>query len=720
MWTILVVLAVSVTIATIASLKAVRKYDAVSHIAISKEANNSLRVGEENESGAAFDYSMELDTQASIIRSNSLALQVINDFDLAENPAFNPGAANLHRTVTGQAHLTPEQEADLLKIWSEGLSVAKVPRTRMIEIRFTSRDPRLAAQIANALTSGYVERNFKTKYESTMQATDWLSKQLSDLQLKVEVSEQALVNYQKANGIVGVDEKQNITTEKLADLNKDLTSAESDRMQKQAVYELAQQEPTNLSSLANNGLFQKLRETEADLERQYAQLSTQFGPSYPKVLEVSNQLRQAHEAVKAEVDRAVGRAKTEYRSAFDRERMLRSALGQQKIAATQLNEQSIEYLRLKREAESNRALYDSLNQKLKEASVTSSLKLSNVSIVDTARVPSTPSSPNVRSNISLALLFGLLGGVGLALLLETLDNTVRTPEQAEDISSLPSLGTVPLTLDEAAAKSKSSSTSIMVGAPANPRKTMGLISFERPKSKVAESYRALRTSILLSSIGRPPQLLMLTSALPQEGKTTTSINTAIVLAQKGGKVLLIDADMRRPSIHQVFGIRPGNGLSTLLSGTSDFEDCVVIAEDIPNLDVLPAGPQPPNPAELLGSNLLRDYLTRWRKQYDFIVVDTPPVLSVTDAVLLSAQMDSVVLVLRSGKTTKEALRRARQLFDKVNVRVLGVVVNAVDLQSPDAQYYGYDYGYSDSHSYYDEEAKATPSNTTAKTIVETN
>jgi capsular exopolysaccharide synthesis family protein len=435
------------------------------------------------------------------------------------------------------------------------------------------------------------------------------------------------------------------------------------------------------------------------------------------VLEVSNQLKQAHEAVKSELDRAVGRTKVEYQSAFDRERMLRSALGRQKIAATQLNEQSIEYLQLKREAESNRTLYDSLNQKLKEASVTSGLKLSNVSIVDTARVPSSPSSPNLSSNISLALLFGLLSGVSLALLLEMLDNTVRTPEQAEDVSSLPSLGTVPLTCEEPATKAKSNSNWITVGARANPRKEMGLISFERPKSKVAESYRALRTSILLSSIGHPPQVLMLTSALPQEGKTTTSINTAIVLAQKGGNVLLIDADMRRPSIHQVFGIRASKGLSSVLSGSSSFEDSVVTAADIPNLDVLPAGPQPPNPAELLGSSLLHDYLTRWRKQYDFIVVDTPPALSVTDAVLLSAQMDSVILVLRSGKTTKEALRRARQLFDKINVRVLGVVVNAVDLHSPDAQYYGYDYGYS--HSYYDEEATALTSSAALEKITKT-
>ncbi|MEO8727160.1 MAG: polysaccharide biosynthesis tyrosine autokinase [Acidobacteriaceae bacterium] len=718
LWAILLVLAVAVTFAVLISLKAVRQYDASTHIAISKEANNSLRVGAENESGAAFDYNIELDTQAAIIRGPALALEVIEDLDLAERSAFNPKFAELQRTATGQPRLSPEQESGLLGIWDRGLAVTKVPRTRMLEIRFTSSDPRLAAQIANALTNAYVERNFKTKYESTMHATQWLSRQLAELQLKVEVSEQALVNYQKSSGIVGLDEKQNITTAKLSDINKDLTSAESERMQKQAIYELAKKEPANLSSLASNLLFQRLRETESDLERQYAQLSTQFGPSYPRVLEVNNQLRQAHAAVEFEIERAVGRARNEYESSFDRERMLGSALERQKVEASQLNEESIEYLQLKREAESNRTLYDSLNQKLKEASVTSSLKLSNVNIVDTARVPSSPSSPNVRGNIALGVIFGLLGGIVLAMLLEALDNTVRTPEQVEEISALPALGTVPLTLDagEATGKTRRKATAINIAPHAALRKQMGLISFARPKSKVAESYRALRTSILLSSIGHPPQVLMLTSALPQEGKTTTSVNTAIVLAQKGGRVLLIDGDMRRPSIHQIFGIRALKGLSSILSGSSSFEEAVVTAPEIHNLDLLPAGPQPPNPAELLGSSHLQEFLLDWRDKYDFIVVDTPPVLSVTDAVLLSARMDSVILVVRSGRTTKDALRRARQLFDQVNVRVMGVVVNAVDPRSPDAQYYGYGYGSSGSRSYYDEadEADAAAAGALAK------
>jgi capsular exopolysaccharide synthesis family protein len=594
------------------------------------------------------------------------------------------------------------QESALLNRWNAGLTVNKVPRTRMIEIRFTSSDPKLAARIANSLANAYVDRTFKTRYEATLQATQFLSKQLADLQLKVETSEQALVNYQKTHNIVGLDDKQNITTVKLDDLNKDLTAAESERKAKQSVYELARREPGNMPALAGSPLFQKLQESEADLERQQAQLSTQFGPSYPKVQEIKNQLAQVKSASQAEITRAVGRAKAEYESSLNREHMLREALNRQKTEATELSQHSIEYLQLKREAESNRALYESLNQKVKEASVTSNLKLSNITMVDPARVPSSPSSPNARGNLTFGLLFGMMGGLGVALLLEALDNTVRTTEQVEEITSLPALGMVPLSLS-AKPERASGGTALTTLSIQQPKQPAGLVALTRPRSQMAEAYRALRTSILLSAAGRTPQTILLTSALPQEGKTTTSVNTAIVLAQKGSRVLLIDADMRRPSVHKVFGLRTRHGLSSVLSGAQKLEDCVAPAPGVPNLDVLSAGTQPPNPAELLGSNSMRDLLEQWKEQYDFIVVDTPPVLSVTDAVLLSAWMDAIILVIRSGKTTKDALRRVRDLFRKVNLRLLGVVVNAVDMQSAEARYYGY-YGYgNEKDPYYAEE-----------------
>jgi succinoglycan biosynthesis transport protein ExoP len=589
--------------------------------------------------------------------------------------------------------------------WHGGLAVSKIPRTRMIEIKYTSPDPKLAAQIVNTLAAAYVENNFKARYESTMQASEWLSKQLADLQLKVETSQAALVKYERENGIVGIDEKQNTITSKLDQLNKELTGAEDERVQKQANYQLVTSGDLDaIPELSSNSLIQRFREEEGSLQKQLAQATTEFGPSYPKVLELNNQIKQIEASIKNETARIAARKRSEYDAALSREKMLRAAFEQQKQQANQLNEKAITYNQLKHDADSNRQLYDELQQKLKEAGITSGLKSSNVRVVDVARAPMIPSKPNVPNNLALGFLFGLIGGVALAFVMESLDNTVRTPEQVETLSGLPSLGMIPMSLDISTAKKKiRTSVALTTQAQTDLRKTtVSLLAHARPKSEVAESYRALRTSILLSSIGSAPKVIMVTSALPQEGKTTTSINTAIVLAQKGGKVLLVDGDMRRPTIHQTFKLRNRTGLSTVLTGSSSADDLIVPSSILPNLYVLPAGPPPPHPAELLDSTVMRALLDKWRQQYDHIIIDTPPVLSVTDAVLLSAQMDTVLLVIRSAQTSKDALRRSRDVLSQVNARVMGVVVNAIDLQSPDAYYYYYGSNYAG--RYYDESA----------------
>jgi capsular exopolysaccharide synthesis family protein len=334
-----------------------------------------------------------------------------------------------------------------------------------------------------------------------------------------------------------------------------------------------------------------------------------------------------------------------------------------------------------------------LLQKLKEAGVSAGLRSSNIRIVDVARVPTSPSAPNIPRNIVLGLALGLLGGVGLAFVLESFDNTVRTPEEAQIISALPSLGIIPLSSKLIAKNGRNGHPRLSLSSRSpETAGSLALITFARPKSELAESYRALRTSILLSSLGSPPKVIMVTSALPQEGKTTTSINSAIVLAQRGGRVLLVDADLRRPGIHKALGLRNALGLSTVMTGGEGSEDAIVSTE-IPNLFVLPAGPPPPQPAELLGSILMKDYLTRLRGAFDHIVIDTPPALSVTDAVLLSVEADSVLVVVRSGQTTKAALRRVRDLLSHVNARITGVVVNAFDLHSGSSYYYQYDSKY---------------------------
>jgi succinoglycan biosynthesis transport protein ExoP len=542
-----------------------------------------------------------------------------------------------------------------------------------------------------------------------MQASDWLSRQLVDLQMKVETSEEKLVKYQKDHQILGIDEKQNITTAKLDELNKELTAAESERMQKEAVYRLSEAGDTESASAVSVGaawqgktsehtspLLDKLQDSKADLKIQIAQLGTQFGPAYPKIAQLNNQLQEVDAQIQGEMKKVGGRLRGDYMASLQREKMLYAALEEQKVQQNKLNESAIEYSLLKRDFETNRTLYEGLLQKLKEAGVTAGLRSNNIREVDIARTPAAPSEPNIPRNLGFGFVLGLTSGIGLAFLLEGVDNTVRTPEQAQAISGLPSLGMIPL-----GPKSTSESNFKQGLAVASSKEAIELITQSRPLSQMAESYRALRTSLLLTSVGAPPKTILITSALPREGKSTTSINTAIVLAQKGTRVLLIDADLRRPSIHKTLGMGPRIGLSNVLTGGATLQQATVRSSLLPNLFILPAGTPPPNPSELLASARMFDLLAEVREQYDHIVVDTPPTLSVTDAVVLSTRADAVVLVIRSAQTTKPALRRARDILAQVNARVAGVLLNAVNLDSPDYYYY-YEYQGKYGHRYYDE------------------
>jgi capsular exopolysaccharide synthesis family protein len=524
----------------------------------------------------------------------------------------------------------------------------------------------------------YVQENIKAKYEATIQASDWLTRQLGDMRLKVETSQQKLVEYQKQNDILGIDEKQNIITSKLNDLNSALTAATADRIQKESTWRLIETNSPELLTKADpSSTIEQLRFREADLQSQYARESTQFGPNYPGVQEIGNQLKQVQTSIQAEIKRIGGRLEGDYRAALQREQLLQTALDKQKIEANKLNERAIQYSLLKRDLDTNQQLYDNLLQRMKEASVAAAMKAGNIRIVDPARAPTAPISPNIPRNLFLGLFGGLAAGIVLAFLVEVLDNTVRTPEQVLTVSALPSLGIVPM------------SSSRALAAESNGNSKVELIAHHYPKSEIAESYRALRTSILLSSSGAPPQVILITSALPQEGKTTTCLNSGIVLAQQGGKIIVIDADLRRPSVHESLGIRATGGLSTVLAGSTTPDEVIVRSPQLPNLFVLPAGPTPPQPAELLGSEQMKQLVQRLRGEYHHIVIDTPPALSVTDAVALSILADSVVLVIRSGSTSKEALRRTRELLFRVNAKVTGVVVNALDLRSPDLRNYYY-------------------------------
>jgi succinoglycan biosynthesis transport protein ExoP len=712
-WIVLTCLVTIFSVVTIASLKMTPVYEASGSIAINKP-DSTLNFKDSATFSLDYYDPTEMETEVRILQSDLLTLQVIKELNLDRQPSFGPKPAPALPSSLDLApdplQADPARTSALLGSFKGSLKVSLTPNSRIIEVRYRNADRQMAANVVNTLMQTYRDNNFKARFESTMQASDWLSKQLVDLQMKVETSQEKLVRYQKEHEILGIDEKQNIITAKLDELNKALTAAESERMDKEAFYRLIESgNPDVIASSAGgpetgNGvqsassLLDSLRGKEAELKIQAADLNTQFGPAYPKLAQLNSQLKEIEFQIQSEMKKIASKVRGQYMTALQRETMLHDALEKQKQEANKLNESAIEYSLLKRDVETNRQLYEGLLQKLKEAGVSAGLKSNNFQIVDSARIPTYPVEPNIPRNLGFAFVLGLTSGVGLAFLLEGLDNTVRSTEQAQMISGLPPLGMIPL-----GSKTAREGSNLKRLALASSNEAVELITQSRPQSQMAESYRALRTSLLLSNLGAPPKVIMVTSALPQEGKSTTSINCAVVLAQKGVRVLLIDADLRRPSIHKTLGMGPRSGLSNVLTGSTTLEQAITRPQILPNLSVLPAGTPPPNPAELLASTNMRDVLLELREKYDHIVLDTPPTLSVTDAVVLSPRADAIVLVIRSGHTTKQALRRSRDILMQVNAKVSGVLLNAVDLSSPDYYYY-YEYQGKYARYYRDDEA----------------
>jgi capsular exopolysaccharide synthesis family protein len=711
-WVILGALAFMLAGSVLVSLRTTPMYRAEGQITINKENPNPLGFKDDSGEGdSGYNLTVDLATQVTVLNSPSLALQAVQQLPPGEEPKGTTSKApdvNASTPLTGPPQLTAEQKAQLVGTLKHDLAVAVIPGTRVIQITYMSPKPRAAADTVNALISAYVAQNLRARFEGTNQAAEWLTKQLSDLQLKVEISEEKLVRYQKENGIVGTDEKQNIITSKLEDLNKQLTDAEADRIQKQAIYQLTLSgDPEAVDTVSQDTLLQSLRAKQAELKNQLAQATVQLGSAYPTVVELKNRMQQLDDTIDAELKRTTSRIHNDYVGSLAREKMLRQAFEQQKENASQLNQNAIEYTLLKRDADSNRQLYDSLTQKLKEASLSAGLNSTNVHIIDPATTPLKPSVPDIPRNLALGLVLGLAGGIALAFILEALDTTVRTPDQAEAIGDVPSLAAIPLAKCGLVGTPPKKARLLL---PSEPQKSdeLDALAYSRPNSEIAEAYRALRTAILLSMPGTPPKVILITSPLPAEGKTTTSINSAIVLAQEGRRVLLVDGDLRRPRISKSLGIDSGAGLSSVLAVDASPESVILPSPQLPNLFLLPAGRIPPRPSEILNSERMKHLLAQWRETFDHIIIDTSPILAVTDAVRLSAEVDAVILVIRSDLTSKAALRRSIALLAQANAKLLGIVFNGFDSRSPD-HYYSY-YSYTKyAKAYYDGEEAETHS-----------
>ncbi|PYY10504.1 MAG: hypothetical protein DMG61_21570 [Acidobacteria bacterium] len=675
LWTIAACTSLALSISLLYAVHQPRLYRATANIAIDRDSNAGVSLNKTFASplGDADDYSVSLETQIHVIASRSLALAVVRKLDLTHNAEFMRDA---NRQFASLREAAPDPTDIAGEAVVSGLSVKTIKNTRVVEVSFTGRNRNLNGRIVNDLIDAFIDDNIRSRYEAANHAAKFLSTQLNELRAKVEESQQKLVAYEREHNIVMVDEKQNVVTSKLDELNKQLTAAEEDRMEKDASYQaIAAGSLDRLSESKSGDALQSLYLREAELKNEYAQATTTYGPNHPKVLELTNRIKAMDTSIQTELKRLQGRAELEYQVAARREQKLRAAFEAQKIEANKLNESAIQYGLLKRESEANRQLYDTLEERMKEAGVTAGLRSTNIRLIDPAGATGLPVSPNLRRTSCIGLFLGFLLSAAAIGIREGMDRALRDPAEVESFTAMPSLAIIP---------QHHPSPRLLTPRVGEAPQIMCLT---EPRTAAAEACRALGTSVLLASADL--KSLLVSSPLPGEGKTMTAANLAVVLAQQGKRVLLVDADLRKPGLDREFRIASTPGLSDLLSGSAGEEPVIQQIERVSGLSIVSAGSSQARTAETLGSARMRSLMESWRERYDYVILDTPPILAATDAVRLSKEVDSVLLVIRSGQTSRDALARSCDLLNQANAPVLGIVVNGVSSRSAGSYYYGY-------------------------------
>lgn len=744
------VISVVVLVTMLAVLFVARKpdiYQAEARVQVDLE-NNAALVGRTPYVIGPSNDPTYFNTQLQILTSPGLLRRVVKTLDLEHNPDFFKGSSTQKRstwqTVRRMVGMGSEPQEDpkasvrdelplrttvapassrdnlveakqlsrYVAAILESLKVDPVKETRgyyketrLIDVNFTHTDPQVAAKVVNAIAETYVFSNLEKKTETNTSTGDFLQKRVAELQQQIRTDEERLVNYARNNQIISLDASQNTVVARLAGLSTQLLEAENERKSAEAAYNAARA-PGAASALvdADEKRIAEAETTLAELRQKRAQLLVDATEEAPEVKEVTQQILELESQVKDLSARKsttlLTNLETRYRQTLAREDALRRSFDKQRSETLTQNEAAINYRIIQQEIETNKSLLANLLQRSKENDVVMAGKPNNISIIDYAIAPDSPIGPNRMRTVFIALFLSIGLGVGFALFLEYLDDTVHSTDEVERLLHLPALAIIP-------SVGTSSRPRLLGGAGAlqkrngNPAANPELLMNVDSRSPIAESYRHLRTSVLLSTAGRAPRSLLITSSLPGEGKTTTAVNTAISLAQTGASVVIIDADMRRPRLRSIFNLSDRPGLSSILS--SDLSEAGILAmiEKDPgtSLHLLTSGPIPPNPAELLGSEQMRRLLAVLQTNFTHVVVDSPPISSFTDGVLISSMVDGVLLVVHGGKSSRHIVKRSRQLLQDVGAKIFGVVLNNINLQSHDYYYYQRYY----SKRYYDQD-----------------
>jgi polysaccharide biosynthesis transport protein len=699
-WLILAVMGVVLGLVALQSFTTTPLYRSTVRVQVNPESSTVLPYRDLYESSERYVTSdVHLQTQLEVLRSRALARRVAQRLDLTNDPRFNlpisegmvtaqlagikklasgflksdapaTGSVDVEEETPGSPQISP---AVINKLRSR-LEVSQVPNSRLVEISWTAADPGLVSAVVDTFAEEFIEQNLQTRYEAATRASEFLTKQLAEIKIKVEKSEEDLIRYAQSKNILNIENRGSMVHQTLEDLNRQMTQVQGELIARTAQYQAVKDATVETfpQSLRTPSI-QLLEERQFGLQQNLASLTAQFGNEWPAVIQVKQQIEEVKQQLAQEKSETIRRSKSEYQVALQHRQMLQAALERQKGQANRLNEDSIQYNILQREVDTNQQLYEGLLQRLKEAGVAAGMRTSNIHIVDNAERPTVPYAPQRGADLALGLGVGLLLAVGLAFLMEYADNTLKTPDDLENVVGLPSLGAIPTMNSLPRGTSRLLATgSDKTSAPA----------VSHARFRVWEAYRSVRTSILLSHSGKPPQSILVTSAIPGEGKTTTVANLGIVLAQTGARTLLVDLDMRKPALAAMFGHQGSPGMSGYLTGNGDLSSHIR-PTSYPNLFVLPAGVRPPNPAELIGSERMQQGLKLLTDYFKYIVIDSPPILSVTDALLAAREVDGVIMVVRGNATPKDAVRRASTHVLNVGGSILGAMINNVDMDAPE-------------------------------------
>ncbi len=702
-WTIITIFIIVTMVGFIHTYKMSPIYKATAKIQIKVGNPNIVSIKEVISIDAQYDWNYH-QTQYDILKSCSMAKAVIDALDLKHHKEFvsNENKSTAQKTTAySPEELKARHESNLIGVVRSNLLIEPIRNSNTVNISYTSHDPSLAAKVANAFAEQYIQYNLQLKHKASKEASHWLNEQVGDLKKKVKDSHEALYAYKEQNQILSLEEKQNIIIQELSKLNNTYIEAKTKRIGLETLYNQSQKFKSSrrnrrnvkyqeaiesLPTVINNALIQSLKISYISLLSEFNRESKKYGPKHPHIIQIDSKLKVIEKKINSEATKIVNSIKTEYEIALAQEKVLLNALNEQKKEALELTKKAILYNVLKVDVENNKHMFDVVLNRLKETDLTSGLTTSNVRIIDKAFIPKAPIKPNKKANLMLAAIIGLFMGIGAAFFLEYLDNTIKTPKDLKRYLDLSFLGLIPH-MDTSRIKEVS-----------NP----ALISLHRSQSHFNEAYKSLQTSIMFSFPNTTSKSILITSTLSSEGKSLTCANLAVTIAQSGAKVVIIDGDMRKARLFHLFKLNNQKGLSNLLIGQCTMEE-VLQKGPVPNLSIITSGHHPSNPPELLVSPSLKKVIDELKIRYDLIIIDSPPIVPLTDSVIISNIVDGVALVIHGGVTDSEVILQGLDFLKKSNARILGAIINNIDLTKR-GRYYYYKYYY---YHYYGNEEMRT-------------